>query len=157
MTHGAQQGVRYVVIVDEAHRLSAEALETLRLLSNVETERIKLISLILVGQPELERTLALRAMRPLRERVAVWSRLFPMTRDDCFAYVRHRLNRCHQDGSVAFSKVALAILHWRTKGVPRRVNLACERALLKAGLVGKHHITWADMWSACQEFGHVWR
>ncbi len=157
VTDGALQGLRYVVIVDEAHRLSAEALETLRLLSNLETERIKLISLILVGQPELNRTLALRAMRPLRERISVWSRLFPMTRDDCFAYVQHRLSKCHQDGSVVVSNAALAILHWRTRGVPRRVNLACERALLKAGLMGKRHVSWADMWSACREFGHAWR
>ena len=68
---GSVQGHRFVVIVDEAHRLSPDALEMLRLLSNVETEQFKLVGLILVGQPELERTLMLRAMRPLRERIVV--------------------------------------------------------------------------------------
>jgi general secretion pathway protein A len=157
VTAGANQGLRYVVIVDEAHRLSAEALETLRLLSNLETEQLKLIGLILVGQPELEKTLSLRAMRPLRERIGVWSRLVPMTWVDCIAYVRHRLKECHQDNSVVMSPTALAILHWRTKGVPRRVNLACERALLRAGLMGKRHVSWFDMWSACRQFRRVWR
>jgi general secretion pathway protein A len=157
MTAGAQQGLRYVVIVDEAHRLSAEALETLRLLSNLETEHVRLVSLLLVGQPELDKTLALRAMRPLRERIGVWSRLSALNRDDCSAYVRHRLKECHQDGSVVVSKAALTWLHWRTKGVPRRVNLACERAVLRAGMMGKRHVSWVDMWSACRQFGHVWR
>ncbi|WP_439114100.1 ExeA family protein [Hydrogenophaga sp.] len=155
---GAAQGERFVIIVDEAHRLSAEALETLRLLSNLETEQVKLISLVLVGQPELERTLSMRAMRPLRERIGVWLRLQPMNRAECGAYVRHRIHRTHQDGSFAFTPAALWLLHWRTRGVPRRINLACERAvLLSSAQPETRRVTWPMVWEACGEFSRVWK
>jgi general secretion pathway protein A len=154
---GAAQGIRYVVIVDEAHRLSADALEALRLLSNLETEQVKLISLLLVGQPELYKTLALRAMRPLRERVSLWLRLRPMNLKECSAYVRHRISRTHQDGRFSFSPAALWVLHWRTKGVPRRINLAAERAVLLAGTQHSRRVIWSMSWNACNEFKKVWQ
>lgn len=153
---GAGEGRRYVVIVDEAHRLKAEALEALRLLSNLETERTKLISLVLVGQPELDRTLALRAMRPLRERVGVWLHLTPLSRAECAAYVRHRIHRTHRDGSFDFSNLALWWLHWRTAGVPRRINLACERAVLLAYTARTRRVTWSMVQRACKDFSKAW-
>jgi len=155
---GASSGARFVIIVDEAHRLSAEALEALRLLSNLETEQTKLISLVLVGQPELERTLALRAMRPLRERIGAWLRLRPMSRKQCSAYVQHRIARTHRDGRFSFSPAALWVLHWRTQGVPRRINLAAERAVLLACTRrNTQRISWSMVWQACNEFRRVWR
>ena len=153
---GASEGRRFVVIVDEAHRLKAEALEALRLLSNLETERTKLISLVLVGQPELDRTLALRAMRPLRERIGVWLQLTPLSRAECAAYVRHRIHRTHRDGSFDFSNPALWWLHWRTAGVPRRINLACERAVLLAYTAQTRRVTWAMVRQACNDFSKAW-
>ncbi len=153
---GAREGVRFVVIVDEAHRLSGDALETLRLLSNLETERSKLIGLVLVGQPELERTLALRAMRPLRERVGVWLKLDPLSRSECNAYVRHRIQRTHRDGQFEFSAMALWWLQWYTRGVPRRINLACERAVLLAFALSTRRVTASMVRQACREFAGAW-
>lgn len=153
---GAGEGRRFVVIVDEAHRLKAEVLEALRLLSNLETERTKLISLVLVGQPELERTLALRAMRPLRERVGVWVHLAPLSRAECAAYVRHRIHHTHRDGTFDFSNTALWWLHWRTAGVPRRINLACERAVLQAYAARTRRVTWSMVQQACKDFSKAW-
>lgn len=154
---GAAQGNRYVIIADEAHRLSTETLEALRLLSNLETEQVKLVSVLLVGQPELERTLALRAMRPLRERIGVWLRLRPMDRAHCGAYVAHRIARTHTDGNFAFSRAALWCLHWRTRGVPRRINLAAERAVLLAYANSTRLVTWSMVWEACNEFKRAWQ
>jgi len=153
---GARDGARFVVIVDEAHRLSGDSLEALRLLSNLETERSKLIGLVLVGQPELERTLALRAMRPLRERVGVWLKLGPLSRDECAAYVRHRIKRTHRDGGFEFTGMALWWLQWQTRGVPRRINLACERAVLLAFAMSTRRVTASMVRQACREFSEAW-
>ncbi len=151
------EGHKHVIIVDEAHRLSADALELLRLLSNLETEHAKLIGLVLVGQPELERTLSLRGMRPLRERIGIWQRLQPMSRAECSAYVRHRIARTHIDGQFEFTEAALTGLHWRTSGVPRRINLAGERALFLACGEKTRRVTLGMVWSACNEFSKVWK
>lgn len=153
---GTALGQHYAVIVDEAHRLHPEALEVLRLLSNLETERQKLISLVLVGQPELERTLMLRAMRPLRERIGVWLKLAPLSRDEMDAYIQHRIRLTHQDGRFEFTPLALWQLHRRTGGVPRRVNYACEKALLLAYAHSRKQVTWSLARQACQEFSKVW-
>lgn len=138
----AKSGEYLVVMVDEAQKLSAEALEGLRLLSNLETEQRKLISLVLIGQPELEKTLSLRAMRPLRERIGVWCKLGPMSRAECASYVRHRMAVSRTSGDVHFSRMALYLLHRSTKGVPRRINLLAERTLLLAYAKNKPRIDW---------------
>lgn len=156
VTAGISSGRHYAVIVDEAHRLHPEALEVLRLLSNLETEQQKLISLVLVGQPELERTLMLRAMRPLRERIGVWLRLEPLSRVEMDAYIQHRIRLTHKDGRFEFTRMALWQLHRRTAGVPRRVNYACEKALLLAYAKGQMRVSWSLARQACQEFSGVW-
>jgi general secretion pathway protein A len=153
---GAAKGKRYVIIVDEAHRLGTEMLEVLRLLSNLETEQQKLISLVLAGQPELDKTLSLRAMRPLRERLGLWLRLTPMNRTECTAYVKHRIALTHRDGRFGFSSAAFWCLHWRTKGVPRRINLASERAVLLAYTRNTRRVTWSMVREACNEFTKAW-
>ncbi|MEI6484597.1 MAG: AAA family ATPase, partial [Betaproteobacteria bacterium] len=153
---GTSKGRRFAVIVDEAHRLHPESLEMLRLLSNLETEHQKLISLVLVGQPELERTLMLRAMRPLRERIGVWLKLEPMNREQSDDYIRHRIRLTHRDGRFEFTSMALWYLHRRTRGVPRRINYACEKALLLAYANGKQRVTWSLARQACAEFSKVW-
>lgn len=153
---GTARGRHYVVIVDEAHRLQPESLEMLRLLSNLETEREKLMGLVLVGQPELERTLLLNAMRPLRERIGVWLKLSPMCRQDMGDYIRHRIRLTHSEGRFEFSDWALWHLHRRSKGVPRRINFACEKALLLAYARGQQRVGWTLARHACQEFSKVW-
>jgi general secretion pathway protein A len=152
----AAQGQRFVIIADEAHRLSVDSLELLRLLSNLETEQTKLISVILVGQPELQRTLQLRAMRPLRERIGIWVQLQAMRSEDCAAYVRHRIALTHREGDFSFTDGALWWVHRKTGGVPRRINLACERALMLACHQGTRRVGWRMARTACGEMARAW-
>ena len=149
----ASRGEYLVVLVDEAHKLSAEALEGLRLLSNLETEQRKLISLVLIGQPELEKTLSFRAMRPLRQRVGVWCRLRAMTRSESVLYVQHRMSLARNTGNTHFSTWAMYLIYHYTKGVPRRINLLCERALLLAFATGQERIGWSMVRRAAAEMG----
>ena len=149
----AERGEYLVVLVDEAQKLSAEALEGLRLLSNLETEQRKLISLVLIGQPELEKTLSFRAMRPLRERIGVWCRLSPLTREDSASYIKHRMLLARTAGNVHFSPLALKLVHHLTKGVPRRINLLCDRALLLAYATGQDRIGWSMVRRTVDDLG----
>lgn len=152
----AAQGERFVIIADEAHRLSVDSLEMLRLLSNLETEQTKLISVILVGQPELERTLQMRAMRPLRERIGIWVQLKAMRSEDCAAYVRHRIAMTHREGDLAFTDTALWWVHHKTSGVPRRINLACEKALMLACAENTRRVGWRLARTACGDVARAW-
>lgn len=153
---GSARGERFVVIVDEAHRLSSDDLELLRHLSNLETERAKLIGLVLVGQPELDTTLSLRSMRPLRERIGLWLRLSPLSRKDCYAYVNGRLDSTHRDGSFYFTASALWWLQFKTRGVPRRINLACERAVMLAYKQHRSSVNMSMTRQACNAFSRAW-
>ena len=93
----------WLVLVDEAHRLSGKVLEGLRLLSNLDTEKEKLMCLLFVGQPELERTLSHRALRPLAQRISVRFRLKPFDCRETVGYIRHRLLVTGRDDSVPIS------------------------------------------------------
>ncbi len=154
---GSANGQRYAVIVDEAHRLSPDSLEMLRLLSNLETEHFKLIGLTLVGQPELNRTLMLGSMRPLRERIGLWLKLRPMNHAECSAYIQHRIKLTHRDGQFAFTPLAQWWIHRLSKGVPRRINLAAERAILLAFAGSTQRVNWSMARQACSEFKKVWK
>lgn len=123
---------RVAVLVDEAHRLSPEVLEGLRLLSNLETEKQKLLSLLLVGQPELEQQLKSREMRALRDRISVWHRLRPFSLGETSSYITHRLDSVRKNGHLKFTSAAMMFIHYHSGGVPRRINLICDRALLCA-------------------------
>jgi general secretion pathway protein A len=125
-------GKRVALLIDEAHRLSPEALEGVRLLSNLETDKRKLMSLLLVGQSELEHTLKSHEMRALRERISVWHKLQPFSRSVTVSYIRHRLDCARLRGSFGLTAPALQAVHWYSKGVPRRINLICDRAMLMA-------------------------
>lgn len=147
----AEQGERTAVIVDEAHRLSPELLEGLRLLSNLETEKEKLLHLLLVGQPELDRTLSMPCMRPLAQRISVYYRLLPFRRGETAAYIRHRLWMAGGRRGVRFRGAALAMAHIFSKGVPRRINQICDRALLAAFSAGRPEIGMRMVWRATRE------
>ena len=123
---------RVAVLVDEAHRLSPAVLEGLRLLSNLETEKQKLLSLLLVGQPELEQQLKSREMRALRDRISVWHRLRPFSMNETTSYINHRLDSVRKNGRLKFTRGATLFAHYHSGGVPRRINLICDRALLCA-------------------------
>lgn len=128
----AGRGTRVALVIDEAHRLQPELLEGLRLLSNLETEKRKLLSLLLLGQNELEQTLQLPSMRALRQRISAWYRLRPLTWRESADYIRHRLQVAHSSGGFEITGPACLVAHRYARGVPRRLNQICDRALLAA-------------------------
>ena len=119
-----------LLIIDEAQNLSLDTLEEVRLLSNLETSTSKLIQILLFGQPELDDMLDSKEMRQLRQRIGVRWGLGPMTATETRDYVRHRLRIAHGCERELFSERALREVHRRTRGVPRLVNLLCDRSLL---------------------------
>jgi len=125
------RGRRTVLIIDEAQNLSAEVLEQIRLLTNLETVAEKLLQIILIGQPELTNLLAGRQLRQLAQRVTARYHLLPFSASDTVAYIRHRL-RVGGRGSELFTWAAMRWVHRLSGGVPRLINVICDRALLGA-------------------------
>jgi general secretion pathway protein A len=126
-------GKRVLLIIDEAQGLLPETLEQIRLLSNLETERTKLIQILLLGQPELDAMLESPGLRQLRQRIGVRWRLAPLSRDETSNYVRHRLRvSADAERDHVFADGALGEVFRFSGGIPRLVNLVCDRALLSA-------------------------
>src|SRR6478609_6133740 len=123
------KGLRVVLIVDEAQNLSVDALEQVRLLTNLETDTQKLLQIILLGQPELREILARGDMRQLAQRITARYHLMPLDANETAAYVRHRF-RIAGGLHSPFSASAIARIHKHSGGVPRLVNVIAERALL---------------------------
>ncbi len=126
------QGRNSVLIIDEAQNLSADVLEQLRLLTNLETSERKLLQIILIGQPELRELLAQPRLEQLAQRVIARYHLDALGRDETEHYVRHRLEVAGLSRALPFERRALERIHRRSGGVPRRINLLCDRALLGA-------------------------
>lgn len=125
----AKQGKRSVIVVDEAHRLAIRSLEVLRLLTNLETEQRKLLTIILVGQRELDAKLEDTALFALKQRISVRLDLKPLSRKETIHYVQHRLSVAGAQYQL-FSPMSLNVLAYLSKGVPRIINKVSERALL---------------------------
>jgi len=121
-----------LLIIDEAQNLPMRMLEQIRILSNLETDKNKLLQIVLVGQLELNPLLKAPQMRQLDQRVSIRYQLQPLTRDEVAAYVRHRLMVAGGSASIAFDPRALDVVHRRTGGIPRLINLLCDRSLLAA-------------------------
>jgi general secretion pathway protein A len=119
-----------VLVIDEAQNLEAAVLEQIRLISNLETDREKLIQIVLSGQPELGEILARDDMRQLSQRITVRYHLWPMDFEDTVGYIRHRLDVAGDRDHILFSKKALKRIYRFSKGLPRLINVACDRALL---------------------------
>jgi general secretion pathway protein A len=128
---------RVVIIVDEAQQLPDETLEELRLLSNLETEREKLLQIILVGQPELAEKLAQDQFRQLNQRITVRAALTPLTERTTADYLATRLLRAGAPASSFFDRTALNTIHRLSGGIPRLINLIASRSLMAAYLEGK--------------------
>ncbi|MCG8590742.1 MAG: AAA family ATPase [Proteobacteria bacterium] len=140
-----REGRRVLLIVDEAQNLSSATLEQIRLLSNLETATSKLIQILLLGQPELDRKLDSSVLRQLRQRISVRWKLAPLARHETAEYVRHRIRVAAQADRQIFTARGLREVHARTGGVPRLVNVLCDRALLcgyaaQAALVDVRHV-----------------
>jgi general secretion pathway protein A len=123
------QGLRVVLIIDEAQNLSTEALEQVRLLTNLETPTQKLLQIILLGQPELRELLGRPELRQLAQRITARYHLTPLTADETEAYVRHRL-AVAGCARFPFTRLALRRLHHHSGGVPRLINVVADRALV---------------------------
>jgi MSHA biogenesis protein MshM len=122
-------GKRVVLLLDEAQAMANDSLEALRLLTNLETEKRKLMQVVLFGQPELDARLA---RRQLRQRIAFSYRLQPLSRRTLGEYVQHRLQVAGHQGAALFSQAAIGRLHRSSRGIPRLVNLLCHKALMAA-------------------------
>jgi general secretion pathway protein A len=121
---------RVLLIVDEAQNLAPETLEEIRLLSNLETSTSKLIQILLFGQPELDDKLDSKELRQLRQRISVRWSLGSLSSAETREYVRHRLRIAAESDPEIFTSRALSEVHRRARGIPRLVNLLCDRALL---------------------------
>ncbi|HKB55084.1 MAG TPA: AAA family ATPase [Ramlibacter sp.] len=130
-------GRNNVLIIDEAQNLSAEVLEQLRLLTNLETSERKLLQIILIGQPELRAKLAQPDLEQLAQRVIARFHLDAMTARETAEYIQHRLEVAGLSRPLPFDRRALQRIHQLARGVPRRVNLLCDRALLGAFAAGQ--------------------
>jgi len=129
-----------VVIVDEAQNLSLETLEMLRMLSNLETKKEKLIQIVLVGQPELDARLRLKELRQLNQRIAVRYSLGPLDAKETAAYIHNRLFIAGGRGAVEFDSAAAMGVYLGSAGVPRAINIICDRALTAAFIEETRHI-----------------
>ena len=133
------QGRRVVLIVDEAQNLDPEVLEYIRLLTNLETETQKLLQIILIGQPELRKLLAREDLRQLAQRITGRYHLDPLSRDETTAYVRHRMRVAGATVDI-FTRGALREIYNVSRGIPRVINIICDRALLGAYTQDLHQV-----------------
>ena len=127
-----RRGSTTALIVDEAQLLSWELLEEIRLLTNLETAQYKLLQIVLVGQPELDRKIESEDLRQLKQRIAMRSRLEPLSPEELRGYIHRRLelSGANSHGTAIFSSEAIQAVHWFSRGIPRLVNTLCENALI---------------------------
>lgn len=126
------KGHRVVVIIDEAQDLQPNVMEQLRLLSNLETDTEKLIQIVLIGQPELDNVLGKEGLRQLRQRITIQWELLPLNLEETRGYIQHRLNVALGKGKVRFSRQAVETVYRYSRGIPRMINVICDRTLLIA-------------------------
>jgi putative secretion ATPase (PEP-CTERM system associated) len=126
------KGYHCVLIIDEAQNLTTELLEEIRMLSNLETDRSKLLQIILAGQPELKKILALPELRQLRQRISISCHLLPLTKKETEEYIFHRLEIAGNRDAVKFADGTIDIIHSFSRGIPRLVNIVCDFLLLSA-------------------------
>jgi MSHA biogenesis protein MshM len=142
---------RAIVCIDEAQAMSLKTMETVRLLTNLETEKRKLLQVVLFGQPELDTKLALPEIRQLRQRITFEYRLAPLTRDETTHYLAHRLIVAGYSGGGAFSRHAARTIHRASGGVPRLVNILAHKTLMLAYGRGIDHVRWREASAAVRD------
>jgi general secretion pathway protein A len=146
------KGRRTVLIIDEAHKLSHAVLEQVRLLTNLETTKEKLLQILLIGQPELINLLRQPDLRQLAQRITARYNLQPLSPSETSEYVSHRLHIAGAQNPI-FTRSGLAAVHRLSGGTPRLINAICDRALLGAYARGKNQITGAIVRQAASEIG----
>ena len=135
------EGRRVVVLIDEAHAMPEESLEEIRLLSNLESNRHKLLQIVLFGQPELDDHLDTAEMRQLKERITHSFRLEPMVRSDIESYIDFRMRAAGYRGPKVFTREAIGDIARASEGLTRRINILADKALLAAFSEGAHGVT----------------
>jgi general secretion pathway protein A len=135
-----KKGHTVSVLIDEAQNLDEESLESVRLFSNLETDREKLLQIVLVGQPELDAKLNSRALRQLKQRVSLWCRLERLDRADTAAYINHRVAIAGYDGPSIFTAEALQAVWEQSGGIPRLINTICDNSLVTAFAMSKKSV-----------------
>ena len=146
-----EKGRDIVLIIDEAQNLSFEVLEQIRLLSNLETDRQKLLQIVLMGQPELKDILRREELRQLRQRILVHCELRPLTKPDLGHYIHHRIGRAGGNGRPQFTRWALWSIHRYTRGIPRIVNNLCDKSLLSAYIRDSDEVSFRDVRRAIRD------
>jgi MSHA biogenesis protein MshM len=136
----ARDGKRVLVCLDEAQAMPLESLEVLRLLTNLETEKRKLMQVVLFGQPELDERLKQNSVRQLRQRISFQYQLDGLHRDEMDRYLRHRLAVAGFKGETLFSSRAVHLLHRVTHGTPRLANIIAHKALLLTYAEGRQQV-----------------
>jgi MSHA biogenesis protein MshM len=136
---------RVVVLIDEAQAMPEETLEALRLLTNLETEKFKLIQVVMFGQPELDKRLNQESVRQLRQRITFSYRLKPLDRENIGSYIQHRLVIAGYEGSELFTARAIREISRASRGIPRLINILSHKAMLAAfgqgaKNVGREHV-----------------
>ena len=144
-------GQRVLLVIDEAHAMPPESLEEVRLLSNLETDRHKLVNIMLFGQPELDTLIQDRRLRQVRDRVIHRFELPPLPKDEAVAYIDHRLRIAGWRGGRLFTKGALGYLLKASQGRARRINLLADKSLLAAYAEGARQVERRHVKAACGE------
>ena len=145
------QGRQTVLIIDEAQNLSRDVLEQIRLLTNLETHRHKLLRIILVGQPELQQLLDRADLRQLAQRITARYHLPSLNRQETVAYIDHRLSVAGSSAKRLFSGAALHLIYRRSGGIPRLINVICDRSLLGAYVRGRQYVDRSILNQAARE------
>ena len=140
-----------VLFIDEAHAMPEQTLEALRLLTNIETEQVKLFQVVLFAQPELDVSLAQPSLRQLRQRITFSFEIEALDRDGVERYVVHRLATAGYNGPFLFSKRALDYLYKSSNGIPRVINILCHKALMVAFGKGERSVQVDHIKSAAED------
>ena len=135
------EGKKVILLIDEAQNLNKEVLEQIRLLSNLETTKDKLLQIILVGQPELGETLNSYDLRQIGQRISLRCQLQPLSYRETNSYIQHRIQLASQKTAAIFSRNAIRKIYKYSRGNPRLINIACDRALLTAYAFNYHKIS----------------
>lgn len=156
----ARNGIKVVVCLDEVQAMPIETLEALRLLSNLETEKRKLLQVVIFGQPELEDKLNHASIRQLKQRITFEYQLDRLSRDEMQYYLSHRLVIAGYQGSRMFSSAAMTLMYLKSKGVPRLVNILAHKALLVTYGKGKYQAGFSEVLAAAADtksIESIWR
>lgn len=151
LLNAANQGKKIVLIIDEAQAMPLETLETLRLLTNLETEKQKLLQIVLFGQAELDQLLQKKSIRQLQQRITFSYVLKPLTRDQVKEYLLHRLQIAGNSHTDLLSTLSITALHYYSQGIPRLLNILANKAMLAAYGKGLSRIGWRQVQMAAHD------